>query len=225
MSLPDDRVAEKIDHSQPLASLWPYLQRCSRYRVCGDETEREILIADVKGAAAIAKQARKHKYTPVLGAATDSGRATTFGLKMALMYDEFGRALERFERPKKLWLQEIVRSCWNQCPFAPRVENLSPERCQHELPRKLCNGITAEFLSLVALIGASFELRGVVLHLQRTEVLEAEEPFTGQKGSSAMPQSGNPMRGTTHRAGAGAAKCCGGAGECSAMARARYILQ
>ena len=95
-------VAEKINHR---ASRWLHFGLTSSDVV--DTTlavqmvqSADILIADVKGLRkSIAKQARKYKFTPCIGRSHGiHAEPTTFGLKLALMYDEFGRAIERLER-------------------------------------------------------------------------------------------------------------------------------
>jgi adenylosuccinate lyase len=116
------------------------------------------------------------------------------------MYDEFGRALERLERAKEIAATgKLSGAVGTNAHLHPRVEKFVCRKLGLK-PAPIATQVVqrdnhAEFLSLVALIGASFERWGVEFrHLQRTEVLEAEEPFTkGQKGSSAMPHKRNPI--------------------------------
>ena len=162
----------------------------------------DILIQDVKTVRkSIARQARRHKLTPCIGRSHGiHGEPTTFGLKMALMYDEFGRALRRLETARKIVaIGKLSGAVGTNAHLSPKVENfvcrklgLRPAPLATQVVQR---DIHAEFMQTLALIGASIERWAVEFrHLQRTEVLEAEEPFTkGQKGSSAMPHKRNPI--------------------------------
>ncbi len=162
----------------------------------------DLLIRDVKEARqAIARRAREHKFTPCIGRSHGiHAEPTTFGLKLALMYDEFGRALERLERAREVAaVGKISGAVGTSAHLSPRVETfvcrrlgLRPAPIATQVVQR---DIHAEFQSVLALVGASIERWAVEFrHLQRTEVLEAEEPFTaGQKGSSAMPHKRNPI--------------------------------
>ena len=162
----------------------------------------DILIADVKLVrAAIAKRAKEHQFTPCIGRSHGiHAEPTTFGLKLALMYDEFGRALERLERIRGVVsVGKISGAVGTSAHLSPRVEayvckqlGIKPAPIATQVVQR---DIHAEFQTTLALIGASIERWAVEFrHLQRTEVLEAEEAFTvGQKGSSAMPHKRNPI--------------------------------
>jgi len=162
----------------------------------------DILIADVKKLLpVIARRAKEHKFTPCIGRSHGiHGEPTTFGLKMALMHDEFGRALERLERARKVVaIGKLSGAVGTSAHLPPRVEEfvckklgLKPAPIATQVVQR---DIHAEFQTALALVGASIERWAVEFrHLQRTEVLEAEEPFTkGQKGSSAMPHKRNPI--------------------------------
>ena len=162
----------------------------------------EILIADVKAVRkAIAKRAREHKFTPCIGRSHGiHAEPTTFGLKLALMHDEFGRALERLERAREVVaVGKVSGAVGTSAHLSPRVEayvcrklGLRPAPIATQVVQR---DIHAEFQTTMALVGASIERWAVEFrHLQRTEVLEAEEAFTiGQKGSSAMPHKRNPI--------------------------------
>ena len=162
----------------------------------------EILIADVKAVrTAIAKRAREHKFTPCIGRSHGiHAEPTTFGLKLALMHDEFGRALERLERAREVVaVGKVSGAVGTSAHLSPRVEayvcrklGLRPAPIATQVVQR---DIHAEFQTTMALVGASIERWAVEFrHLQRTEVLEAEEAFTiGQKGSSAMPHKRNPI--------------------------------
>jgi adenylosuccinate lyase len=162
----------------------------------------DLLIADVKAARiAIAKRAKEHKFTPCIGRSHGiQAEPTTFGLKMALMHDEFGRALERLERVRDVVaVGKISGAVGTSAHLSPRVEQYVCKQLGIQAApiatQVVQRDIHAEFQLTLALVGASIERWAVEFrHLQRTEVLEAEEPFTaGQKGSSAMPHKRNPI--------------------------------
>jgi adenylosuccinate lyase len=162
----------------------------------------DLLIADVKAArASIAKRAQEHKFTPCIGRSHGiQAEPTTFGLKMALMHDEFGRALERLVRIREVVaVGKISGAVGTSAHLSPRVEQYVCKKLGLKAApiatQVVQRDIHAEFQLTLALTGASIERWAVEFrHLQRTEVLEAEEPFTpGQKGSSAMPHKRNPI--------------------------------
>ncbi len=162
----------------------------------------DILIADVeKLLPVIARRANEHKFTPCMGRSHGiHGEPTTFGLKLALMHDEFSRALRRLETVREVVsVGKISGAVGTSAHLSPRVEafvckklGLRPAPIATQVVQR---DIHAEFQLALALVGASIERWAVEFrHLQRTEVLEAEEPFTpGQKGSSAMPHKRNPI--------------------------------
>jgi adenylosuccinate lyase len=162
----------------------------------------DILIADVKALRKIiARRARETQFMPCIGRSHGiHGEPTTFGLKLALMYDEFGRALERLERAREVAaVGKLSGAVGTSAHLSPAVEaavcqqlGLRPAPIATQVVQR---DIHAEFQTMLALVGASIERWAVEFrHLQRTEVLEAEEPFTkGQKGSSAMPHKRNPI--------------------------------
>src|SRR5450432_2738711 len=162
----------------------------------------DILIADVKKLLPIiARRAKEHKFTPCIGRSHGiHGEPTTFGLKMALMHDEFSRALERLERARKVVaIGKLSGAVGTNAHLSPSVENFVCKKLGL-VPAPIATQVVqrdlhAEFMNTLALIGASMERWAVEFrHLQRTEVLEAEEAFTaGQKGSSAMPHKRNPI--------------------------------
>jgi adenylosuccinate lyase len=162
----------------------------------------DILIGDVRQLReVIARRAREHQFTPCIGRSHGiQAEPTTFGLKLALMYDEFGRALERLQRAcQVVAVGKLSGAVGTNAHLSPRVETAVCRKlglrtapiATQVVPRD----IHADFQATLALIGASIERWAVEFrHLQRTEVLEAEEPFTqGQKGSSAMPHKRNPI--------------------------------
>ena len=164
----------------------------------------DILIRDVKAVRrAAAAKARKHKFTPMIGRTHGvHAEPITFGLKMALMYDEFGRALARLQAARKViaagQLSGAVGTHAHLDPFVEayvcRKLGLRPAAISTQI---LQRDRHAEYLTAIALVGASVERWAQEFrHLQRTEVLEVEEFFgSEQKGSSAMPHKKNPITG------------------------------
>ncbi|MBI3868687.1 MAG: adenylosuccinate lyase [Verrucomicrobia bacterium] len=162
----------------------------------------DLLIADALGLReVIARRAREHQFTPCIGRSHGiHAEPTTFGLKLALMYDEFGRALERLRSAReRVAVGKISGAVGTSAHLSPRVEafickslGLRPAPIATQVVQR---DIHAEFMNTLALIGASMERWATEFrHLQRTEVLEAEEFFAkGQKGSSAMPHKRNPI--------------------------------
>jgi adenylosuccinate lyase len=162
----------------------------------------DILVADVKKLLpVIARRAKEFQFTPCIGRSHGiHAEPTTFGLKLALMHDEFSRALRRLENVREVvGVGKISGAVGTSAHLSPRVENfvckklgLKPAPIATQVVQR---DIHAEFIQTLALVGASMERWAVEFrHLQRTEVLEAEEPFTpGQKGSSAMPHKRNPI--------------------------------
>jgi adenylosuccinate lyase len=162
----------------------------------------DILIADVKKLLpVIARRAKEHMMTPCIGRSHGiHGEPTTFGLKLALMHDEFGRALERLRRARDVAaVGKLSGAVGTSAHLSPSVEEFVCDklglRAAPIATQVIQRDIHAEFMNTLALVGASIERWAVEFrHLQRTEVLEAEEPFTkGQKGSSAMPHKRNPI--------------------------------
>jgi adenylosuccinate lyase len=164
----------------------------------------DILIKDVEALrVVIANKAREHKFTPMIGRSHGiHAEPTTFGLKMALMHDEFGRALERLRRAREVVaIGKISGAVGTSAHLSPKVEayiceklGLKPAPIATQVVQR---DIHADFMTVIALVGASIERWATEFrHLQRTEVLEAEEFFAkGQKGSSAMPHKRNPITG------------------------------
>lgn len=162
----------------------------------------QLLIDDVKKLLpVIARRAKEHKFTPCMGRSHGiHGEPTTFGLKLALMHDEFGRALRRLACVRGfVSYGKISGAVGTSAHLSPRVEKYVCEKLGIKpapiATQVVQRDIHAEFQLAMALVGASIERWAVEFrHLQRTEVLEAEEPFTkGQKGSSAMPHKRNPI--------------------------------
>ncbi len=162
----------------------------------------DILIADVNQLRqVVARKAKKYKHVPMIGRTHGvHAEPITFGLKMALMYDEFGRALARLQRARDtIAVGKISGAVGTYAHMRPRVEQyvckklgLRPDKISTQIIQRDRH---AEFLSAIALAGCSIDRWAQEFrHLQRTEVLEAEEYFAaGQKGSSAMPHKRNPI--------------------------------
>ncbi len=146
-------------------------------------------------------KALEHRLVPMIGRSHGiHAEPLTFGLKMALMHDEFGRAKERLEalRPR-VAVGKISGAVGTGAHLSGAVEEkvcralgLAPAPLATQVVQR---DIHAECLSFLALTGCSIDRWATELrHLQRTEVLEAEESFApGQKGSSAMPHKRNPI--------------------------------
>src|SRR5437764_3242431 len=162
----------------------------------------EIIDDDLKALReAVGAQARQHKRTPMIGRSHGiHAEPITFGLKMAVMFDEFGRAQERLEQTReRISVGKLSGAVGTHAHLDPEIER---EVCQRLGLRAATISTQivqrdrhAEFLTTLALIGSSIDRWATEFrHLQRTEVLEVEEFFTeGQKGSSAMPHKRNPI--------------------------------
>jgi len=162
----------------------------------------DLLLSDIdKVLAALKKRAFEHKMTPTIGRSHGiHAEPVTFGLKLAFAYAEFSRARERL-----MLAREEVATCaisgavGTFAQIDPRVEEhvakamgLVPEPISTQvIPRDR----HAMYFATLGVIASSVErLATEIRHLQRTEVLEAEEFFSeGQKGSSAMPHKRNPV--------------------------------
>jgi adenylosuccinate lyase len=163
-----------------------------------------ILAADLKELrAAIATQARKFKMTPMIGRSHGiHAEPITFGLKLALMYDEFGRAEERLaQTTERIRVGKLSGAVGTHAHLDPAIERAVCEKLGLK-PATLSTQVIqrdrhAEFSTTLALIASSIDRWATEFrHLQRTEVLEVEEFFgEGQKGSSAMPHKRNPITG------------------------------
>jgi adenylosuccinate lyase len=149
----------------------------------------------------IAAQARRYKMTPMIGRSHGvHAEPITFGLKMALMFDEFARAEERLAQMReRVRVGKISGAVGTHAHVDPKVERAVCEKLGLK-PATLSTQIVqrdrhAEFMTTLAVIASSIDRWATEFrHLQRTEVLEVEEYFgEGQKGSSAMPHKRNPI--------------------------------
>ncbi len=148
------------------------------------------------------REAVRHKKTVCIGRTHGvHAEPITFGFKILVWYEEARRHLGRIERAiETISVGRISGSVGTYIHLDPRVEKralralkLKPARVSTQV---LQRDRHAEVLSTLALVATSLEKIAVeIRHLQRTEVLEVEEPFTkGQKGSSSMPHKKNPVR-------------------------------
>jgi adenylosuccinate lyase len=162
----------------------------------------EIIIKDIEDLMnVLKKQAFRYKDTPMIGRSHGvHAEPITFGLKFALWYEDMKRNLIRMERVKDVVsvgkLSGAVGTFSNVPPVIEekvcKKLGLKPEPIATQVVQRDRH---AEYLLTLALVASSIEKIAVeIRHLQRTEVLEAEEPFSaGQKGSSAMPHKRNPV--------------------------------
>ena len=162
----------------------------------------ELLIADVDALLEVLKRrAFEHKLTPTIGRSHGiHAEPTTFGLKLAQAYAEFARNRERLAAARdEVATCAISGAIGTFANVPPEVEahvatalGLTPEPVSTQIiPRDR----HAAFFATLGVVASSIErLATEIRHLQRTEVLEAEEYFApGQKGSSAMPHKRNPV--------------------------------
>jgi adenylosuccinate lyase len=162
----------------------------------------DVLIADIDALlAALKARAFEHKDTLTVGRSHGvHAEPTTFGLKLAVAYAEFARARERLVRAR-----EEVATCaisgavGTFAHVDPRVEAYVAKklglRVEPISTQVVPRDRHAMYFATLAVVASSVErLATEIRHLQRTEVLEAEEYFSqGQKGSSAMPHKRNPV--------------------------------
>ncbi len=147
------------------------------------------------------KKARKYENTIMIGRSHGiHAEPTTFGLKLALYFDEINRCIDRIKRAEDIIsVGQISGPVGTYSNVEPYVENYVCKKLRLKSANISTQVIQrdhhAEYLSQIALIGAALEKMAVeIRNLQKTEVREVEEPFSkGQKGSSAMPHKRNPV--------------------------------
>ncbi len=162
----------------------------------------DILLADVdRLLAALKTRASEHKNTVTIGRSHGiHAEPTTFGVKLAYAYAEFARARQRLENARaEVATCAISGAVGTFANIDPRIEayvaekmGLTPEPVSTQvIPRDR----HAMYFATLGVVASSIERLAIeIRHLQRTEVLEAEEYFSeGQKGSSAMPHKRNPV--------------------------------
>ncbi|QWR78759.1 adenylosuccinate lyase [Candidatus Magnetomonas plexicatena] len=161
-----------------------------------------IIINDIKALSSVLKeQALRHKETVCMGRSHGiHAEPMVFGLKFALWYEEMKRNLQRMEQAKEtISVGKLSGAVGTFSSIPPHIEEmvlsklgLTPEPVATQIVQR---DRYAEYMSTLAIVAATVEKIAVeIRHLQRTEVGEAEEPFSkGQKGSSAMPHKRNPI--------------------------------
>jgi adenylosuccinate lyase len=162
----------------------------------------DILIDDLTNLLNVLKEkAFQYQTTVMIGRSHGMhGEPITFGLKMALWYDEMQRNLRRMREARDvISVGKLSGAMGTFAHLSPTVERFVCDRMGLQ-PEPVSNQVVqrdrhAQYMQTLALIAASLEKFATeIRHLQRTEVGEAEEPFsTGQKGSSSMPHKRNPI--------------------------------
>jgi adenylosuccinate lyase len=162
----------------------------------------DLLLADIDALLkALERRAREHKYTITIGRSHGiHAEPTTFGVKLAEAYAEFRRNRERLTNARKeIAVCAISGAIGTFANIDPKVEAYVAEKLGLAVEPVSTQVIPrdrhAMFFATLGVIASSIErLATEIRHLQRTEVLEAEEFFSpGQKGSSAMPHKRNPV--------------------------------
>ena len=151
--------------------------------------------------AALKRRAYEHRLTPTVGRShAIHAEPTTFGLKLAGHYAEFVRAKERLAMARfEIATCAISGAVGTFANVAPEVEAYVAEKMGLAVEPVSTQVIPrdrhAAYFATLGVVASSIERLAIeIRHLQRTEVLEAEEPFDpGQKGSSAMPHKRNPI--------------------------------
>jgi len=162
----------------------------------------EIILEDLDQLLeSLKEKAFQYKDTPMIGRTHGiHAEPITFGLKMALFYEEMKRNRERLLRAKEnIAYGKISGAVGTFAHLPPEIEVYTCEKLGLK-PEPISNQIVqrdryAEYMCALGILASSIEkIATEIRHLQRTEVLEAEEPFhKGQKGSSAMPHKRNPI--------------------------------
>jgi adenylosuccinate lyase len=166
------------------------------------QASEKILVAIDELRAAIGDRAREHRRTVMMGRTHGvHAEITTFGLKLAVWYDEMRRNRERMKHAAEaVSVGKISGAVGTFAHLDPDVEarvceqmGLKPAPISTQT---LQRDRHAEYICAIAILGCSLDKFATeIRHLQRTEVREVEEPFAaGQKGSSAMPHKRNPVK-------------------------------
>jgi len=161
----------------------------------------DILLEDMRELSlVIGEKAVQYKYTPQTGRTHGvHAEPITFGLKLALWFDEMNRNRQRLQEAKRvIAVGKISGAVGTYATLRPELEEKACSKLGL-LPAPVSNQIIqrdrhAQFVTTLAIVAGSLEKFATeIRHLQRTEVREAEEPFSpGQTGSSAMPHKRNP---------------------------------
>ena len=169
---------------------------------CQMRQAADLLLQDTAALeATLAELAVRHKDTAMIGRTHGiHAEPTTFGLKLAMWLMEVRRATERLTRAREVVSYgKLSGAVGTFANVPPRVEEyvcaklgLEPEPISTQIIQRDRH---AEYLAIIGIVGSSLDKFATeIRHLQRTEVREAEEPFSeGQKGSSAMPHKRNPV--------------------------------
>lgn len=164
----------------------------------------DLLLQDIRALRkVVARKARRYKTTAMIGRSHGiHAEPLTYGLKLALMFEEFGRAETRLKAAREqMAVGMISGAVGTHAHLDPKIEayvcrklKLKPANISTQVIQRDRH---AEFVTVLALIASSIDRWATEFrHLQRTEVLEVEEFFAkGQKGSSAMPHKRNPIIG------------------------------
>jgi adenylosuccinate lyase len=164
----------------------------------------DILLEDViQLRETVGQKAREFKVTPMIGRSHGiHAEPITFGLKMALMYDEFGRAEKRLRSARdEIAVGKLSGAVGTHAHLDPEVESIVCRKLGLKTDPLSTQVVQrdrhAQFSANLAVVASSIDRWATEFrHLQRTEVLEVEEYFGhGQKGSSAMPHKRNPITG------------------------------
>ncbi|HTY63520.1 MAG TPA: adenylosuccinate lyase [Acidobacteriota bacterium] len=166
------------------------------------QASEKILAAIDELRKAIRERAMEHRNTVMMGRTHGvHAEITTFGMKLAVWYDEMARNRVRMERAAEtVSVGKISGAVGTFAHLDPDVESTVCGRLGLKAApastQTLQRDRHAEYLCTLSIIGASLDKFATeIRHLQRTEVREAEEPFAaGQKGSSAMPHKRNPVK-------------------------------
>jgi adenylosuccinate lyase len=169
---------------------------------CQMRQAADLLLEDTAALESVlVEQAQKHKRTVMIGRTHGiHAEPTTFGLKLAMWLMEVRRATDRLTRARDVASYgKLSGAVGTFANVPPQVEEyvcarlgLKPEPISTQIIQRDRH---AEFLAALGVVGSSLDKFATeIRHLQRTEVREAEEPFSaGQKGSSAMPHKRNPV--------------------------------
>ena len=162
----------------------------------------DIILDDLKKLRSeLRKKAKKYKLTMMVGRSHGvHAEPTTFGLKLALFFDEINRSIERIENAKRIIsVGKISGPVGNYSNIDPYVEKYVCKKLGLE-PANISTQVLqrdrhADYMAQLALVAATLEKIALeIRNLQKTELREVEEPFSkGQKGSSAMPHKRNPV--------------------------------
>ncbi len=162
----------------------------------------DLLLEGLRGLAGVfSRRAKEFKHTVMVGRTHGvHAEPTTFGLKLALWYEETKRNIARLEAAReRISVGKVSGAVGTFEHLSPKVEEyvcaklgLKPATVSTQIIQRDRH---AEFMTVLAIVGSSLEKFATeVRHLQKTEVVEAEEYFSkGQKGSSAMPHKRNPI--------------------------------